>query len=241
MNGSTADKTAVVTGAGSGVGRAVATRLLRDGWRVAVVGRREDVLNETIRLAAAPSDRSLVCPCDVGKPADVDALAARVLGSFGSINVLVNTAGTNIPRRSLDVVSVEDFQSLIDANLTGSFLTARAFLPGMRERGEGTIVNVVSDAGLQSSPKAGAGYAASKFGQRGLTQSINAEERGRGIRACAILPGDIDTPLLEKRPEPPPAEARRRMLRPEDVAECVMLAISLPPHAVVEELLIRPR
>jgi NAD(P)-dependent dehydrogenase (short-subunit alcohol dehydrogenase family) len=234
-------KTAVVTGAGSGVGRAVATRLLRDGWRVAVVGRREDVLRETVQLAGAAKNQALVCPCDVGKAADVDAMAARALATFGTVDVLVNAAGTNIPHRSLDVVSVEDFQSLIDANLTGSFLTARAFLPGMRERGEGTIVNVVSDAGLQSSPKAGAGYAASKFGQRGLTQSINAEERGRGIRACAILPGDIDTPLLEKRPEPPPAEARMRMLRPEDVAECVMLAINLPPHAVVEELLIRPR
>jgi NAD(P)-dependent dehydrogenase (short-subunit alcohol dehydrogenase family) len=234
-------KTAVVTGAGSGVGRAVATRLLRDGWRVAVVGRREDVLNETVRLAGASNDRALVCPCDVGNPAAIDAMAARVLAAFGAVNVLVNAAGTNIPRRSLEVVSVEDFQSLIDANLTGSFLTARAFLPDMRERGEGTIVNVVSDAGLQAFPKSGPAYVASKFGQRGLTQAINAEERGRGIRACAILPGDIDTPLLEKRPEPPPAEARKRMLRPEDIAECVMLAINLPPHAVVEELLIRPR
>jgi NAD(P)-dependent dehydrogenase (short-subunit alcohol dehydrogenase family) len=235
-------KTAVITGAGSGVGRAVATRLLRDGWRVAVIGRREDALRETVQRAGAAKNQALVCPCDVGKPAEVDAMAARVLAAFGgAVSVLVNAAGTNIPRRSLEVVSVEDFQSVIDANLTGSFLTARAFLPGMRQRGEGTIVNVVSDAGLQSSPKAGAGYAASKFGQRGLTQSINAEERGRGIRACAILPGDIDTPLLEKRPEPPPAEARQRMLRPEDVAECVMLAIKLPQHAVVEELLIRPR
>jgi NAD(P)-dependent dehydrogenase (short-subunit alcohol dehydrogenase family) len=111
----------------------------------------------------------------------------------------------------------------------------------MRARGAGTIVNVVSDAGLSASPKAGPGYAASKFGQRGLTQSINAEERGRGIRACAILPGDIDTPLLDRRPEPPPPEARARMLKAEDVAECAMLAINLPPHAVVEELLIRPR
>jgi NAD(P)-dependent dehydrogenase (short-subunit alcohol dehydrogenase family) len=239
--GETSTKNAVVTGAGSGVGRAVALRLLRDGWRVALVGRREDALNETARLAASSGDAALVSPCDVGNAGDVDAMAGRVLATFGDVHVLVNAAGTNIPRRSLDVLSVEDFRRLIDANLTGSFLTARAFLPGMRRRGEGTIVNIVSDAGLQASAKSGAAYAASKFGQRGLTQSINAEERGRGIRACAILPGDIDTPLLEKRPEPPPADARQRMLRPEDVAECVMLAITLPPHAVVEELLIRPR
>jgi NAD(P)-dependent dehydrogenase (short-subunit alcohol dehydrogenase family) len=197
-------------------------------------------LDETISSSGDAAPRALACPCDVGKPGEVDAMAARVLQHFGSVHVLVNAAGTNIPNRSLDVLSVEDFQRLLAANLTGSFLCARAFLAGMRERGEGTIVNIVSDAGLQASAKSGAAYAASKFGQGGLTQSINAEERGRGIRACAILPGDIDTPLLDKRPQPPPAESRRRMLKPEDVAECVMLAINLPPHAVIEELLLRP-
>jgi NAD(P)-dependent dehydrogenase (short-subunit alcohol dehydrogenase family) len=237
---SESQKCAVITGSGSGVGRAIAIQLVSEGWRVALIGRREATLVETAQLTN-DSTRTLVCPCDVGKSADVDAMAAKVFAKFPSVEVLVNAAGTNIPRRSLDVLSVEDFQQLIDANLTGSFLCARAFLAGMRTRGAGTIVNIVSDAGLQSSPKAGAGYAASKFGQRGLTQSINAEERGRGIRACAILPGDIDTPLLDRRPEPPPAEARKRMLRPEDVAACAMLAINLPQHAVIEELLIRPR
>jgi NAD(P)-dependent dehydrogenase (short-subunit alcohol dehydrogenase family) len=234
-------RTAVVTGAGSGVGRAVAIRLLRDGWRVAILGRREGALKETVTLAGDAGARALVCPCDIGKREDVDATSAHVLKQFGDVTVLVNAAGTNIPERSLDVLDPVDYQQVIDANLTGSFLCARAFLPGMRKRGSGTIVNVVSDAGLQASAKSGVAYAASKFGQRGLTQAINAEERGRGVRACAILPGDIDTPLLDKRPEPPPAEARRRMLRPEDVAECVMLAINLPQHAIVEELLIRPR
>lgn len=229
-------KTAVVTGAGSGVGREVARRLLREGWTVALVGRREAALKES----AENSDRALVCVCDVGKPADVESMAKKVLVTFPCVDVLVNAAGNNIPRRAMDVLSVEDFQSLIDTNLTGSFLCARAFLPGMRKQQRGTIVNVVSDAGLQASPKGGAAYAASKFGQRGLTQAILAEERGRGIRACAIHPGDIDTPLLDKRPEPPLAEARKRMLKPEDVAACVILAINLPPHAVVEELLVRP-
>ena len=111
----------------------------------------------------------------------------------------------------------------------------------MRTHQSGTIVHIVSDAGKLASPKSGPAYAMSKFGLAGLTQSINAEERGRGIRACAIFPGDIDTPLLDKRPSPPSAEARTRMLRADDVADCVLLAISLPPHAVVEELVIRPR
>ena len=110
----------------------------------------------------------------------------------------------------------------------------------MRKQGLGTIVNIVSDAAKQASAKAGPAYAVSKFGQLGLTQSINAEERANGIRACAILPGDIDTPLLERRPVVPTADARKKMLQPEDVAECVWLTVSLPPRAIVEELLIRP-
>jgi NAD(P)-dependent dehydrogenase (short-subunit alcohol dehydrogenase family) len=110
----------------------------------------------------------------------------------------------------------------------------------MRARQSGTIVNVVSDAGKQASPKAGVAYVMSKFGLAGLTQSINAEERGNGIRASAIFPGDIDTPILDLRPSPPPPEARRRMLEAGDVAACVLLAVNLPPRAAVEEILIRP-
>jgi NADP-dependent 3-hydroxy acid dehydrogenase YdfG len=110
----------------------------------------------------------------------------------------------------------------------------------MRERRSGTIINIVSEAGKQASPKAGVAYVVSKFGMAGLTQSINAEERPNGIRACSIFPGDIDTPILDKRPSPPSAEARQKMLRGEDIAECILLAIQLPPRAVVEEILIRP-
>jgi NADP-dependent 3-hydroxy acid dehydrogenase YdfG len=117
----------------------------------------------------------------------------------------------------------------------------QAFLPTMRKQKSGTVVNIVSDAGKQASPKAGPGYVVSKFGMVGLTQAVNAEERPNGIRACAILPGDINTPLLDKRPAPPNSDARAKMLQPEDVADCVLLAANLPERAVIEELLIRPR
>jgi NAD(P)-dependent dehydrogenase (short-subunit alcohol dehydrogenase family) len=130
---------------------------------------------------------------------------------------------------------------MLDTNLNGAYYCVQAFLPGMRQRGSGTIINIISEAGRQASPKAGVAYVISKFGLTGLTQAINAEERPHGIRACAIFPGDIDTPILEKRPVPPPPEARKKMLQPEDVAECALLAIRLPPRAVVEEILIRPR
>src|SRR5437879_13350880 len=116
---------------------------------------------------------------------------------------------------------------MIQANLSGAYYCVQAFLPQMRARKSGTIINIVSDAGKQASPKAGPAYVMSKFGLAGLTQSINAEERGHGIRACAIFPGDIYTPPLEKRPTPPTAEARARMLPPADGAQCALLSIHL--------------
>lgn len=234
-------KTAVVTGAGSGVGRAVATALARLEWRVALIGRRREALDETARLAGADPERLLVCTCDIRDPNNVDESARRILSAFGNVQVLVNSAGVNVARRALADVSPEDYREIVDTNLNGAFSCVQAFLPGMRERGSGTIVNIVSDAGLLANAKAGAAYVASKFGLTGLTQSINAEEHGHGIRACAVCPGDIDTPLLEKRPTPPDREARARMLQPEDVAACVLLCIDLPPRAIVEQILVRPR
>jgi NAD(P)-dependent dehydrogenase (short-subunit alcohol dehydrogenase family) len=235
------EKTAVVTGAGSGVGQAVALALAADGWRVALVGRRADALADTISRAGSTGHLLKSAPCDIGEPEAVAAMARDVLAAFGSVEVLVNSAGTNAPRRSLEVLSLADYRAMMDANLNGAYYCTQAFLPGMRARRSGTIVNIVSEAGKQASPKAGPAYVMSKFGMAGLNQSINAEERGNGIRACAVFPGDIDTPLLDKRPAPPSPDARERMLRAEDVAACVLMAIQLPARAIVEELIIRPR
>ena len=234
------NKTAVVTGAGSGVGQATALALAKEGWSVAILGRRKSALNETVRLAGQLGPRLLVCPCDIGDHAAVAKMAKRVLKKFGSIEVLVNAAGTNIPRRSLAELSLEDYRAVMDANLNGSYYCVQAFLPQMRARRSGTIINIVSEAGKQASPKSGPSYVISKFGQAGLTQAINAEEKQNGIRACSIFPGDIDTPLLDKRPVVPDAAARTRMMRGEDIAACALLVINLPPRAVVEEMLVRP-
>ncbi len=233
-------KSAVITGAGSGVGQATALALVKQGWNVAILGRRKSALNETLKLAGKCGSRLLVCPCDIGDVAAVAKMAKQVLKKFGSVEVLVNAAGTNIPRRSLAELSLEDYHAVLDANLNGSYYCVQAFLPQMRARKSGTIVNIVSEAGLQASPKSGPSYVMSKFGQAGLTQAINAEEKQNGIRACSIFPGDIDTPLLDKRPVVPDAKARARMMRGEDIAACALLAINLPPRAVVEEILVRP-
>ena len=235
------NKTSAVTGAGSGVGRAVALKLAREGWRVALVGRREAALAETASMAPDSSGQFLVCPCDVGDRMAVQETCQEILSVFGAVEVLVNSAGTNVPNRSLEVLTPEDYEAMIATNLHGPFYWTQTLLPQMRSRGSGTIVNVVSDAGKQASPKAGPGYVMGKFGLAGLTQSINAEERLHGIRACAIFPGDIDTPLLDKRPQPPTEAARARMMRAEDVADCVLFCIHLPARVIVEEMLVRPR
>jgi NAD(P)-dependent dehydrogenase (short-subunit alcohol dehydrogenase family) len=224
------DKTAVVTGAGSGVGRAVALKLAGAGWRVAILGRRVEALQETIRLAGADGARITAHGCDV----------SNASAELGKVDALVNAAGTNTPQRSLEVLARHDYEEMIATNLNGAYYCVQAFLPHMRDRKGGTIVNIISDAGLQASPKAGPAYVMSKFGLAGLTQSINAEERARGVRACAIFPGEIDTPLLDKRPQVPDAQARARMLQSDDVAECALFCINLPEHVLVEEMLVRP-
>ncbi len=232
---------ALVTGGGSGVGRAVALALAERGWQVAIVGRRLEPLQETVRLAAPNADLLWPLVCDISNADQVETLAHTVLARWPTLQLLVNAAGTNVPDRALARLSLPDYRAILGANLDGAFYCVRAFLPVMRRQGQGTIVNVVSDAGKWASAKAGPAYVMSKFGLAGLTQSINAEEREHGIRACAVFPGDIDTPLLDKRPEPPLPAARARMLRPEDVAACVLFCAEQPPHVIIEELLVRPR
>jgi NAD(P)-dependent dehydrogenase (short-subunit alcohol dehydrogenase family) len=232
---------AIVTGAGSGVGQAIALALAARGWSVSLIGRRAEALAETTRKPGANAMQLDCYPLDIADAGKVAATVKAILAKRGGIHALVNAAGTNVPRRSLEVLNNDDWRAVIDANLNGAYFMVNAVLPAMRAQKNGIIVNVVSDAGLRANAKAGPSYVASKFALNGLTQSINCEEQKNGIRACAIHPGDINTPILDKRPVPPPAEARANMLTAEDVAACALLAIELPPRAVVEELVIRPR
>jgi NAD(P)-dependent dehydrogenase (short-subunit alcohol dehydrogenase family) len=233
--------TAVVTGAGSGVGRAVALRFASEGWNVALVGRRAEPLRETIALSGADESRLAGFACDVSAPDAVAAMGDAVLARFGSADVLVNSAGINVTRRSFDTLSLDDWHAVLATNLHGAYYCVRAFLPGMRARRTGTIVNINSDVGKAARDLAGAAYVSSKFGLRGLTQQINAEERSHGIRACSICPRDINTPLLDKRPQPPSSEARAAMLQPEDLAACVWLVATAPPRAVIDEISLSSR
>jgi NAD(P)-dependent dehydrogenase (short-subunit alcohol dehydrogenase family) len=229
--------TAVVTGAGSGVGQAVALRFAAEGWQVALIGRTVETLSETASRAGDQAQtRVAAFPCDVSSPDAVEAMAAAVLARFGTVDVLVNSAGINVPQRSFRALALEDWHAVLATNLNGAYYCVRAFLPGMRERRAGTIININSDVSKVARELSGPAYVASKFGLRGLTQQINAEERGNGIRACSICPRDVNTPLLDRRLHPPPAEARAAMLQPEDLAACAWLVASLPLRAIVDEI-----
>ena len=232
---------AVVTGAGSGVGRAIALKFAAEGWTVALVGRRAASLAETAALGGPQDGRMAIFPCDISAADDVEKMAAEVHEQLGDVDVLVNSAGMNVPRRSFAALSLEDWHAVLATNLHGAYYCVRAFLPRMRERGTGTIININSDVGKVARDLAGPAYVSSKFGLSGLTQQINAEERQNGVRACSICPRDINTPLLDKRPQPPTSEARAKMLQPEDLAACVWLVATLPSRAIVEEISLSTR
>jgi NAD(P)-dependent dehydrogenase (short-subunit alcohol dehydrogenase family) len=232
----------VITGAGSGVGRAIALKFLGEGWSAALVGRRDGPLAETARLAgAAAADRVASFPCDVADAAAVAAMGEAVLRRFGSVDVLVNSAGINVPQRSFETLLLADWHAVLATNLHGAYYCVRAFLPAMRDRGAGTIININSDVGKAARDLAGAAYVSSKFGLMGLTAQINAEQRNKGIRACSICPRDVNTPLLDKRPQPPTAEARVKMLQPEDLAACAWMVATMPSRVVIDEISLSTR
>ncbi|MDG3006274.1 SDR family oxidoreductase [Paludisphaera mucosa] len=233
-------ETAVVTGAGSGIGRGVAQALAGMGLRVALVGRDRGKLEATKALLGVADDRAIVAPCDVADGSAVQAMATEVESAFGAIDVLICNAGTNVRNRALDVLTPEDWDTLIQTNLTGPFNLLRAILPGMRARKDGLVVQVCSIAGVRASVLGGAGYSASKFGQAGLGMTLGRECRQEGIRSTVIYPGEVNTPILDARPVPVPAERKAAILQPEDVAAAVKFLVELHPRARVPELVITP-
>lgn len=234
-----AGKRALVTGGGSGIGLAVAGLFLREGARVAITGRNADKLRRAAESLGG-GERVLPVACDVGDPVQVKSLVTRVTAAFGGIDVLVNNAGTNIKDRTMRQLTPESWQLLIRSNLDGAFYCIHEVLPQMLERKDGVIVNVSSIAGKRAGPLGGAAYAAAKFGMSALGICLAAEEKDSGIRVSNVYPGEVDTPILEVRPQPVSAEQRSKILKPEDVAEAVLFVATLPPHVSVPELVIKP-
>jgi NADP-dependent 3-hydroxy acid dehydrogenase YdfG len=228
-------KTAWITGGGSGIGLAGGLELARAGAHIVISGRSQET------LAAAEKQIKAVGSCeaialDVGNKLAVAKAAERM----GRVDILVNSAGINDPKRNFFNVSTEAWDRIVGINLSGMFYCVHAVLPGMRSRKDGLIINVSSWAGRYPSTLTGPAYNATKHAVVALTESINMEEGLHGIRATSILPGEVATPILEKRPVPPTPEVRAKMLQAEDLGKTVAFIASLPARACINEIIVSP-
>jgi NADP-dependent 3-hydroxy acid dehydrogenase YdfG len=233
------DKVAWITGGGSGIGLAGGIELARAGAHVVISGRsRETLLSSEKQIRAAGSGEAI--SLDVSDQKEVSKSAAAILKRHGRVDILVNSAGINLPKRHFRNVSLEGWDQIVAINLSGMFYCCHAVLPAMREKKEGLIINISSWAGRYASTLTGPGYNATKRAVVALTESINMEECANGIRATSILPGEVATPILEKRPVPPPPEERARMLQAGDLGKTILFIATLPARACVNELIISP-
>ena len=225
------NKVAVVTGAGRGIGRAIALELAAAGARLALAARSRSELEETARAIGANAS---VFPTDVRDKERVHTLLGQTASALGPIDILVNAAGLGIFGPVADF-NDDDFATLIETNLRGTFFTCRYVLPSMIERKTGHIINIASIAGKVGSANR-AVYCASKFGVVGFTEALAEEVRQHGIRASVICPGSTATSFAGDKA----GKSREKMLRPEDVAYAVRMLVMQEPNSFISEIIMRP-
>ena len=233
-------KVAWITGAGSGIGLAGAQALADAGATVVLSGRRKEVLEpeaEKLRIRGFQAD---IMPLNVADKNAVKKAAKEIVSRHGKIDILVNSAGINVPNRYWKNQTPEGWDEVIRINLDGSFYTVHAVLPGMRSRKDGVIINISSWAGVNHTQLTGAAYNASKHAVVALTETVNMEEAVNGIRACAICPAEVATPIMDKRPIPPSADDRAKMLQPDDLGATIRFVAELPARACINQLIISP-
>ncbi len=231
-DGTLSGKTALVIGASSGIGLSVANLFAEAGARVHAAARRREAIEE-----GAGGREVVAHAIDISEREAVRRVVEEV-GEEGGIDVLVVAAGMNFPERRLEQLTAESWDAMISVNLSGAFYAIRAALPYLRSsRG---IVILISSVSGSWPDMSGPAYQASKAGMTELAHAAGFEEHQRGVRFSAVLPGIVDTPILDNRPEPPPREVRERSLKPEDVAAACFFLATLPPRAYVPELTILP-
>jgi NADP-dependent 3-hydroxy acid dehydrogenase YdfG len=226
-------KVAVVTGAGRGIGRAIAVELARMGAKVALAARSASELEQTAQAAGGAAK---VIPTDVRKREDIQKLLDQTASILGPVDILVNAAGVGVFGQ-VTQFSDQDYDVILDTNLRSIFMACRHLLPSMIARGKGDIVNIASIAGKVGSATR-AVYCASKFGVVGFTQSLAEEVRQHGIRVSVVCPGSTDTTFSSD----PHREGKTRgkMLSPADVAHTVRMLVTQEPNSFISEVILRP-
>jgi len=233
--GELSGKVAWVTGGGSGIGLAAAAEMAKAGAKVVISGRSEATLKQALKSVKGES-----IACDVGDKAQVAKAAAEIHKRHRRVDILVNSAGINLPKRNFRDVTNEGWDEIVRINLSGMFYCIQAVLPGMRSRKDGLIINVSSWFGRYANALGGPGYGATKRAVVALSEQLNIEECTHGIRATSVLPGEAATPILEKRPVPPSPQVRAKMLQPEDLGRTLAFIAGLPPRVCVNEIIISP-
>ena len=224
---------AIVTGAGSGLGAAIAQALASEGAKCALAGRRREPLQAVADEIGATGGEASVIPTDVADEAQVAALVAETVQTFGCLDVLVNNAGLMRPA-SLTQTSTALWDEILNVNLRGAFILCRAAWPHL-QHSRGQIINVSSMAAVQGYLDEAA-YCASKHGLNGLTEVLALEGKPHGIRALAVCPAAVETPLWDR---DAPADVRRRMMKPTQVAEMVRWLVTAPRNLDFGPVLVR--
>ncbi len=233
--GSLAGRVALVTGAGSGIGRATSLALAAAGADVALLGRRKEPLDEVAALIARLGRRASACPVDVTDAPALESVARRAAAVLGPADIVVASAGVNA-WADIDALDPATLRAALATNVEGVANLVRAVLPAMRAARRGKLVVIASDNGRRPEP-GGAGYVASKFGAVGLALSLSQELHSAGVSVHVVEPGCVSTPWYPADEEAP----RERMLQPDDIALAVLFLATLPEHIVLEELLLVPR
>jgi NADP-dependent 3-hydroxy acid dehydrogenase YdfG len=234
-------KVAWITGGGSGIGLAGALELAKAGAHVVISGRTQRTNDSGLaQLKAVGSAEAL--QLDVAEQKAVVQAAADIEKRRGRLDILVTSAGTNIGggKRNFKNMSLDGWDDVVKINLNGLFYCCYAVLPGMRARKDGLIINISSWAGRYASVLTGPAYNATKRAVIAISESINMEECANGIRATSILPGEVATPIMEKRPVPPSAQERARMAQAEDLGKAILFVATMPARTCVNEMVIAP-
>ncbi len=233
-------KVAWITGAGSGIGEAAALALAGAGMRVVLSGRRKGELEKVAARITGAGGQARVAALDVSNAAACEAVAAEIGANEGRLDILINSAGLNVLRRNWKHLARTDWDQVIRVDLDGAFYTVQAVLPMMRRQRDGLIINVSSWAGRHVSALTGPAYSAAKFGLNAMTESLNIEECIHGIRATAVCPGEVATPILDKRPVPVTPEQRAEMVQAEDCGELMLYLARVPVHVCINDVTISP-